>query len=414
MSAISQTIASTVWLDEELRRQKAMVAQLRDTVEKQQLLLADQAHRSLALEDRLVKVQGELLHIADVEEALRNTRDELVLMFSDLRQDLRKRDAKATRSHQAEREQDAQVIQEIQVELSRFDQLDEVVSLREAEERRLNECILRLEQTLEETLERLSREEEAKRQLADRIERNALELGQLEEVLAEAQPERQELASRILSLEAALPQLHQRMAELQAMRTQLTRQQEDLLESQKRAESERARALTDWRRQIESAAHQMETWAEQLRYFSDQHEKNRRVLREVEDLARQVSQQQDQLRQVQHIAEDRLRHEFREWRGQNDRRWAQELQVREKADQAQEDRNASYDQRLTSLEEERKEDLIQMAALREQLDALALELRTEDRKLRQAHFTALERQAEGFRTTLETLRELWIGEETPG
>jgi len=414
MSAISQTSPSTVWLDEELRKQKAIVAQLQDTVEKQQLMLSDQAQRCLALEDRLVKVQGELLHIADVEEALRNTRDELVLMLSDIRQDLRKRDTETMRNHQAEREQDAQVIQEIQLELHRFDQLDEAVSLREAEERRLNECILRLEQPLGEILERLSREEEAKRQLADRIERNALELGQLGETLAEAKPERQELASRTLSLEAALPRLQQRMAELQAMRAQLTRQQEDLLESQKRAESERARVLTDWRRQMESATHQMETWAEQLRYFADQHEKNRRVLREVEDLARQVSQQQDQLRQVQRIAEDRLRHEFREWRGQNDRRWAQEVQAREKADQAQEDRTASHDQRLNILEEGRKEDLAQMDALREQLDSLALELRTEDRKLRQAQFTALEMQAEGYRTTLETLKELWKGEEIPG
>ena len=414
MSTISQTSPTTMWLDEELRKEKAIVAQLRDVADKQQILLADQAQRTLALEDRLVKLQGQLLRISEVEEALRHTRDELALMLADLRKDQQQREAESASLRRAEREQDVRAVQEIRLELQRFDSLEQAIPAREAEERRLNECVLRLEQSLETIVKRLSLQEEIGRQLADRIEHNALALGQMREPLAQAEEERHASSSRILSLETALPKLQQSVAEVQSMREQLSGQQDELQENQRRGESERSRALTEWRRQMESFAHQMEGWAEQLRYFSDQHEKNRRVLREVEDLARQVSQQQDQLRQVQRIAEERLRHDFREWHSENERRWAQELESRKNAEQAQAKVDVAHDQRLMALAQWRKDDLAQMSVLRERLDALFVQLKGEAERLREAQFSALQLQIKAHQNVLTEIQELLKNEEAAG
>ena len=414
MSAISQTSPTTMWLDEELRKEKAIVAQLRDVVDKQQILLADQAQRTSALEDRLVKLQGQLLRISEVEEALRHTRDELALMLADLRQDQQQRQAESASIRRAERERDARAVEEIRLELQRFEPLEQTVSAREAEERRLNECVLRLEQSLETIVKRLSLQEEVGRQLADRIEHNSLGLGQMTETLADAEKDRHASSSRILSLETALPKLQQRVAELQSMREQLSRQQDELLESQRRAESERSRALTEWGRQMEGVAHQMEGWAEQLRYFSDQHEKNRRVLREVEDLARQVSQQQDQLRQVQRIAEDRMRHDFREWRSENERRWAQESESRKQAEQARAKLDGSHEQRLMALAQWRNDDLAQIGMLQERTDALFAQLKGEAERLREAQFSALQMQIKGYQNVLTEIQELLKNEEAAG
>jgi len=414
MSTISQTSPTTMWLDEELRKEKAIVAQLRDVADKQQILLADQAQRTLALEDRLVKLQGQLLRISEVEEALRHTRDELALMLADLRKDQQQREAESASLRRAEREQDVRAVQEIRLELQRFDSLEQAIPAREAEERRLNECVLRLEQSLETIVKRLSLQEEIGRQLAGRIEHNALALGQMREPLAQAEEERHASSSRILSLETALPKLQQSVAEVQSMREQLSGQQDELQENQRRGESERSRALTEWRRQMESFAHQMEGWAEQLRYFADQHEKNRRVLREVEDLARQVSQQQDQLRQVQRIAEERLRHDFREWHSENERRWAQELESRKNAEQAQAKVDVAHDQRLMALAQWRKDDLAQMSVLRERLDALFVQLKGEAERLREAQFSALQLQIKAHQNVLTEIQELLKNEEAAG
>ena len=139
------------------------------------------------------------------------------------------------------------------------------------------------------------------------------------------------------------------------MRQEITTQQDELLEQQRRADHRRSQAMTEWGRKLEGYAHQLEGWADQLRYFTDQHEKNRRVLREIQELAREVSQQQDRLRQLQRIAEEQLRREIREWQSENDKRWAQETKRREAAAEAQADRDGAQEDRLVSLEQNRDE-----------------------------------------------------------
>lgn len=410
MGSTSAAGLSVTWLDEELRKEKALVASLRDQIEKQQVLLVDQAQRILALEDRLTKLQGQLLRIPDVEVALRHTRDELVLMVSELRQEQQKREAEFLRNRSAERERDVRAIQAIEAQLKRLDSLDERVEARQVEERRLNEALLRLEQDLTDLVKRLSQREEMERHLADRIEHGIVRVGKVEEALALAQKVQQDHVTRLLALEVASSKLRQQIVELQTVRQQLTEQQEQLLESQRRADRDRAQAMADWGRKLEEYAHQMEVWTEQLRFFADQHEKMRRVSREVQELAHQVSQQQDQLRQTQRIASEQLRNEFKEWRSENERRWIQELERLQKEQNAQDTRDDAQDSRLVHLEQLQKDDLARLIALEERLSAWRDEFLAELRRVKEAQLQVLKAQGKSLQDLLVELQGL-AGEE---
>ena len=134
MTPIATSTPNTAWLDEELRKEKAVVSELRDVIDKQQVTIADQTQRILALEDRLTKLQGQLARVSEVEESQRHTRDELVLMISELRQDQQKRAAESMRNRMAEREQDLRSIQQLEVQLQRFEPLEQGMVVRQAED----------------------------------------------------------------------------------------------------------------------------------------------------------------------------------------------------------------------------------------------------------------------------------------
>lgn len=410
MSSVSQSSINVGWLDEELRKEKAIVVGLRDLVDRQQVMLADQSQRILALEDRLTKLQGRILRVSGVEEALRNTRDELALMISDLRQDQQKREAEFLRNRQAEREHDARAIQEIRAELDRLEPLEQAIAVCQAEERRLNEVILRAQQEQEGVLKRLGQRNEAERRLAERAEHNEVKLAQLAENLTDTREGQQQQAARLLLLETVSSKAEQQVADLQNMRQELTQSREDLLEDQRRAERRRAHVMTEWRRKLENFAHQFDAWAEQLRYFADQHDKNRRVVREVQELAHEVSQQQDQLRQRQRIAEDQFRHEMREWRSENERRWAQESERGEAAleDQAQVDN--LQDDRLSEVEQAHAHLSSELANLKEGLERLANQSQEESLGLKRMQVRLLEFQTQLWRDMLAEFRGL-LGEE---
>jgi hypothetical protein len=403
MSSALQGSPNATWLDEELRKEKALVADLRSTVDGQQVVLKDQAQRILALEDRLAKLQGQLLRIPNVEEALAHTRDEVVLMVSELRQEQQKREAEFLRNRRTEREQDVRAIQEIQEGLKRFDPLEQAVATQQVEDRRLNESVLRAQQGLDDLLKRLLQREETARQLADRIEHNTVKLGQAEMGVEESRRALQEHVSRLLLLESAAPRVQQQIGELQTMRSELTKQQDEMLENQRRGDRDRVQAMTEWGRRLEGYAHQLDVWAEQLRFYADQHEKTRRVLREIQELSQQVSQQQDQLKQTQRIAEEQIRRELREWRADSDRRWTQNAEREVKAQEAQSQRDDGQEQRLTQLELLRQDDLAVVKDLQEHVAALHGEYLGEFRRLRLAQLLVVRMQAQ---SAAEVLAEM--------
>jgi hypothetical protein len=358
------------WIDEELRKERNVIEELRGLVDKQQVILVDQAQRIMALEDRLAKLQGQLLRIPDVEQALQHTRDEIVLMLSEARQEAQKKETELIRSRQADREKDVKAIQDIQVQLERIGLLEQAMAVRQAEERRLNEALLRLQQELQITGKGLAQTEEWRRQLADAIAKNTVDGKQAQTDIETLHKAQQETALRLLPIQDRLSKVEQTVADLVNMRAELTSQQEQMMERQRREDRSRAQTLTEWGRRLDGYAHQIEAWADQLRFFADQHEKNRRVLRDIQTLAQEVSQQQDRLQQLQRLSEEQLRREMREARGENDKRWALDMERREQASAAQSSRDDAQELRLTDVEHGQQDHGATLALLTQRLAAL--------------------------------------------
>jgi len=147
-----------------------------------------------------------------------------------------------------------------------------------------------------------------------------------------------------------------------------------------------------------------------LRYFTDQHERNRRVLRDVQEIAQQVSQQQDQLRQVQRLGEEQLRREFREWRSEWDRRWAQETERREKSTVSQSELDSSFTQRLTELEQYRQDNIAALNQMIEQMKAMQANFIAEMNHTRRAQLVSMKQQAKAFQDLVANMHSM-LGEE---
>ena len=410
MSSSSQSGLQVSWLDEELRKEKAVVAALREQIDKHKVAMADQEQRMLSLEDRLAKLQGQLARIPTLEEFLQRTRDDLALRLAELRQDQEKRHTEFLRNRQGEHEQEMRAVAAIESELRRIEPLEQAMAVRQAEDQRLNEVLLRLQQDLEGYPPRMQRGEEATRRLSERIDRDAVKIGQNEQALEAAVKQQQEHLARLLLVETTFPKLGQRITELEDIRKEVTETAGQLLENQRRTEVQRAQVMAEWGRRLEGFNHQLEVWSEQLRYFTDQFEKNRRVLREVQEVSQQVSQQQDQMRQLQRITEEQLRREMREWRSESDRRWAQETNRRERALEEQQKKDDGQDQRLVELEELRRQDLAQLEELEAEFPKIQREYTVGLEHLRQAQLRMIRMQAKAFQ---EQLLELggFLGED---
>jgi chromosome segregation ATPase len=406
-SVARSSSANLDWLDEELRKQKAKVAQLQDLVDKQQVSLVDQAHRTLALEDRLAKMQAAIVRIPEVEEGMQHTRDEVALALSEVRESQQRSQSEFLRNRQAEREQDVRSIQEVKLATEQFGPIEKELAVRRAEDQRLNESLLRTAQELEALRKQIAEGTNYQRQLADTLQKAIVEARRADEAIVANQKALLEQQARLLVHEDGLVKHDQRLGELDTVRRELTEQQAEFLESQRRAERARAQSLTEWGRQLADYQHQVETWGETLRHFSDQHERNRRVLRETQELSQDISQRQDQLRTSLRVAEEQLRRELREFRSENDKLWAKETERHERLGQEQTRLDAGQDTRLAAIEEWRETTEKRLAAQLEALETFRVQVASESRETRLAGQRAWEQLGQSLQSVVANMRELW-------
>lgn len=402
--SIGQSQISTSWLDEELRKKSVLIEELRDVIDKQQLALADQAQRIAGLESRLTKLQTQVGQIPEVHETIQHTRDELVLQIGDVRQEIQKREADQLRSRQAERERDMQALNNTVAELGRLSPLEQAAAAAKVESHRLNEVVMRLQDELQGAIKRFAQQEDTGRMVGDHVEKVAVRVGQAEVAMQEQREVQQVQATRVLLLEGAIPKLEQQVGELQGVRSEITKHQEELLENQRLADRTRAQAMTEWGRKIEQFEHQLQIWGDQMRFYADQHEKNRKVLRDIQEVTHQVSQQQDQLKQVQRIGEDQIRHEVLDFRTEIERRLAQEIERRKVIDQQRIQLEDQVNRRIAELEQGRKQDIGTTVGLSDRIRLMQRDLETQVARLEEVMLSLFQKRADAAQLLLSDLK----------
>ncbi|MCB0235614.1 MAG: hypothetical protein KDG58_15640, partial [Anaerolineae bacterium] len=145
---IDQLTQMVTWLDEEHRRERGEVAKLQQRIESQATEIVEQARRVQELEGQLASTQAQLVRFNQVDQALQQLKNELVLMLQRQDEQHAKDLRESERLRAGEREAAARNIAEVRKELPRFSRIEEELQQRKVEDQRLTEIVLALRQQL--------------------------------------------------------------------------------------------------------------------------------------------------------------------------------------------------------------------------------------------------------------------------
>jgi len=323
----TQSQPSFVWMDEELRKQKAMLAKLRDLVQNQTIIIEDQAGRIRELQGRLATTQAEMHRISQVEESLQQTKNEVTILLHDFREEQRKIRTQTEEARRLEREADITTLNRLSQEVASLRRIEKQLESLGAEDRRLHEGNLKLEEVVEELAQRRADQDERISLLDTQYQRDREQLARLVSDSDELRQQQNQHATRLDYLEEWEEKASKLVAEMQAFRSELQGDQEKLQGEQRQAELRRQKQVAEWARKMESLSREMEVWSDKMVHFGDQYEKSRKLSRELQELAKQLRYEQEQMKQLQSIAEEQQRRELREWQGENEKRWNQHLDL---------------------------------------------------------------------------------------
>jgi len=319
---LNQATQMLTWLDEERRQDKAELARLQEQVRSQAKEIAEQAKRIQELEGRLAGAQTHLSKIDRLDEFLQQFKDEIVLLLEKHDQQRQEVEKDATRLRQVEREGQSKALAEIRKELQKVSRHEAELKLRRAEDKRLGEAVLSIQQELADVTK--ASEDRTRAYLETQREQDTKRIAKLEGETSQLLTRSEAQARKLESLEDSVRRLDSQAVAWQAFQSELKQEQMHLMETQRLNEQQRQRQLENWAEELDEYRMKMEEYTTSMQRFTDLYNENKKALETLEKFEQRLKQTQSELMELQHLAEQRQKEHLEEWRMENEKRWRKE------------------------------------------------------------------------------------------
>jgi chromosome segregation ATPase len=322
---LGQLTQMTTWLDEEHRRSKAELIQLKQSVVNEQAELQDQARTLKELEGRIAGMQTNLLKTTQLQAAMQQLREEIVHLLAQADDRRQQEEREAERLRAIERDNTSRALNEIRRDLQRLPRVEEETKLRKAEQQRMGESV----QAMQQNVAALAKEVESKLRsvpfLEDGRQQDAKRIAQLQQESLEALKRIEQQGSRLQMLEDAVQRQERDTGELKELVMQLRTSQRDFTEKQLLEIEHFKRQMSEWGERVAFFEKKFGDFSVRMEEFSSAFREDRQVVETVERFQEAIKREQAQVAELQRLAEERQRRQLDEWQEENEKRWRKEL-----------------------------------------------------------------------------------------
>jgi len=322
---LGQLSQMTTWLDEEHRRSKAEIIQLQQLLTNEERELQDQARTLKELEARIAGMQTSLLRASQLQAAMQQLREEIVHLLAQADDRRQQEGREAERLRAIERDNVSRALNEIRRDLQRLPRVEEEISLRKAEQQRVGESVLAMQQNLNALTKEVENKLRSIPFLEDGRQQDAKRIAQLQQESLEALKRLEQQGSRLQMLEDAVQRQERDSGEIKELVSQLKSSQREFVEKQLLETEHFKRQMAEWDERVVFFEKKFADFAARMEQFSSSFREDRQVVESVERFQEGIKREQAQVTELQRLAEERQRRQLEEWQEENEKRWRKEL-----------------------------------------------------------------------------------------
>ncbi|MFL7793865.1 MAG: hypothetical protein AB8I69_17100 [Anaerolineae bacterium] len=334
------------WLEEERRKDKALVATLQEQVRHQEEQLSQQSAQVQDLVTKLTNIQNLIAKVTDFEETVSNYKSE-ILFELDRREGAQKKDKSETErlrkiEHEAIIDHLGQLDKAIQV-LPRY---DEALKARQTEDQRLSEGLQRIEATVRDLDKRSDDRVQAVTYLEEQRRADNRRITELEQDTTGLRKRVETLAAKLPLLEETIQKQKTRIDEA----IQETKKYEKPIEELRISDFQREQKMKQYLDQGEQVSKEMERILLQTQGFIEQQQAVKRTLDKAESFQARIEKRQNEVAEMQRLAEDRVKRQWEEWQNVQEKELKKRQVVLDEQWHAQEKINQELGTRIDPLE----------------------------------------------------------------
>jgi len=360
---LNQATQMLTWLDEERRQDKVELARLQEQVRSQAADIAEQAKRIQELEGKLAGTQVHLNKMDRLDNFLQQFKDEIVLLVEKHDQQRQEVEKETRRLRHLEREGQSKALAEVRKKLQKVSRHEEELQIRRAEDKRLGEAVLSIQQELADVVKASEDRTRSMTYLETQREQDAKRIAELQEETSQLLIRSEAQARKLGSLEDSVRRLESQAAEWQRFQSALKQEQMRLTETQQLNEQQRQRQMESWAEELNAYRMRMEEYTARMQRFTELYEENKKALEALERFEQRLKQTQSELMELQRLAEQRQKERLEESRMENEKRWKKETLSWERQWREQARRDEELEELLKQVEKQTEWTRSQVAAL---------------------------------------------------
>ena len=322
---LGQLTQLTTWLDEEHRRSKAELVQIKQMLANEEAELQDQSRTLKELEGRVAGMQTHLIKASQLKAAMEQLREEVVHLLAQADERRQQEERELERLRSVERDNTSRALNEIRRELQRIPRVEEESKLRKAEQQRMSDSLLVMQQALNTLTKEVENKLRGITFLEDGRQQDAKRIAQLQQESLEALKRLEQQGARLQMLEDAVQRHERDTTELKELVVQLRTAQRDFVEKQLLETEGFKREMSDWAERMAFFEKKFGDFSARMETFTTQFRDDRQVVENVERFQETMKREFAQLSELQRLAEERQRRQLDEWQEENEKRWRKEL-----------------------------------------------------------------------------------------
>ena len=307
---LSQATQLLTWLDEEHRKDKALLMTMQSQVNAQQAQLKEQARQLQEIEALLARVENQLPKLAEFEGSIQDIRTEFAGLLAKHAGEHEVLDDKRMRSEQLESDALARIVHQVQERVEDLGSFEKTIALLGEEDGKLRSEITKTFAQLSEVSKLL----DAQQLRLDLLQQDAQVF---RDTATNAKIVHEDLNDKFMALKATAENvqstLSTKIEQLQTFFEESNNARRTELDSLQAKHQEQARLVQELDKDMKELKTPVDRWTKQMKEFTAQFERNRKTLYELRELEKQVRQQGNEVTELQRLAAERLRTELREW-----------------------------------------------------------------------------------------------------
>jgi chromosome segregation ATPase len=308
---LNQVTQLLTWLDEEHRKDKALLMALQSQIDTQKTQLVEEARQLQEIQATLARIEGQLPRLAQLDAGIQGLRTEFSGLLAKHAAEQDVREETRTRSDKLEAESLARIVRQVQERVESIATFESMAATLRDEDSKLGSEIARALEQSANLNKHLAAQDERLGLLAQ--DGQSFRDGLTGLRLAHEDWSSNKHMALKAAVEALGARLDTNLEQLQLALDDLSKRQQEDLNALQLKQHEWGRRVEELSAELEAMQPPLTRWTKQMEDFANQFERNRKTLYDLRELEKQIRQQGNEMLELQRLAAERQRTELREW-----------------------------------------------------------------------------------------------------